>query len=53
MLVLELTSKERSQHREVHQAQVVVDAQSCPTLHDPCTVAHEAPSSMGFSRQEY
>jgi len=28
-------------------------AQSCPTLFDPWTVAHKAPSSMGFSRQEY
>ena len=28
-------------------------AQSCPTLSDPWTVAHQAPPSMGFSRQEY
>ena len=28
-------------------------AQSCPTLCDPWTVAHQAPPSMGFSRQEY
>ena len=28
-------------------------AQSCPTLYDPWTVAHQAPPSMGFSRQEY
>ena len=28
-------------------------AQSCPTLCDPCTVAHQTPLSMGFSRQEY
>ena len=28
-------------------------AQSCPTLCDPWTVAHKAPPSMGFSRQEY
>ena len=27
--------------------------QSCPTLCDLWTVAHKAPSSMGFSRQEY
>ena len=26
--------------------------QSCPTLCDPWTVAHQAPPSMGFSRQE-
>ena len=28
-------------------------AQSCLTLCDPWTVAHQAPPSMGFSRQEY
>ena len=28
-------------------------AQSGPTLCDPWTVAHQAPPSMGFSRQEY
>ena len=28
-------------------------AQSCPTLVTPWTVAHQAPLSMGFSRQEY
>ena len=27
--------------------------QSCPTLCNPWTVAHQAPLSMGFSRQEY
>ena len=27
--------------------------QSCPTLCDPWTVAHQALPSMGFSRQEY
>ena len=27
--------------------------QSCPTVCDPWTVAHQAPPSMGFSRQEY
>ena len=26
---------------------------SCPTPCDPWTVAHQAPPSMGFSRQEY
>ena len=30
-----------------------VVAQSCPTLCDPMTVAHQVPLSMGFSRQEY
>ena len=28
-------------------------AQLCPTPSDPWTVAHQAPPSMGFSRQEY
>ena len=28
-------------------------AQSCQTLATPWTVAHKAPLSMGFSRQEY
>ena len=28
-------------------------AQSCPTLSNPWTAAHQAPPSMGFSRQEY
>ena len=28
-------------------------AQSCPTLCDSWTVAHEAPPTMGFSRQDY
>ena len=27
--------------------------QSCPTLCDPWAVAHQAPLSMGFSRQKY
>ena len=27
--------------------------QSCPTLWDPWTLAHQTPLSMGFSRQEY
>ena len=27
--------------------------QSCPTLCDPWTVAHQAPPSMGFTSQEY
>ena len=27
--------------------------QSCPTLCEPMDVAHQAPLSMGFSREEY
>ena len=28
-------------------------AQLCPTLATPWTAAHQAPPSMGFSRQKY
>ena len=28
-------------------------AQSCPTLSDPMDCSHQAPRSMGFSRQDY
>ena len=35
------------------QIMLVFVAQSYPTLGDPWTVAHQAPLSMGFSRQEY
>ena len=31
----------------------MLGAQSCPTLCDPWTVAHQAPLSMGFPRQQY
>ena len=31
----------------------VLVAQLCPTLWDPWTAAHQAPLSMGFSRQGY
>ena len=31
----------------------VLVAQSCPALCHPGSVAHQAPLSMGFSRQEY
>ena len=31
----------------------VLVTQSCPTLATPWTVAHQAPLSMRFSRQEY
>ena len=32
---------------------VCMHAQSCPTLFDPWTVAHQTPLFMEFSRQEY
>ena len=38
--------------QDIHESESEV-AQSCPTLCDPWTVAHQAPPSMGFSRQEY
>ena len=31
----------------------VLVSQSCPTLCDPVDVAHQAPLSVGFSKQEY
>ena len=34
-------------------AVVALVAQSCPTLATPWTVAHQAPLSTGFPRQEY
>ena len=36
----------------LHSTMVAV-AQSCLTLVTPRTVAHQAPLSLGFSRQEY
>ena len=39
-------------HHHLQESESEV-AQSCPTLCDPWTVAHQAPPSMGFSRQEY
>ena len=32
---------------------VCLVVQACPTLCDPMDVAHQAPLSMGFPRQEY
>ena len=42
-----------SKLRSVHCESESEVTQSCPTLCDPWTVAHRAPPSMGFSRQEY
>ena len=39
-----------------HKLPLKVDmlvTQSCPIFETPWTVAHQAPLSMGFSRQEY
>ena len=37
----------------VYLVVVMSGAQSCPTLWTPWTVAHQAPLSMEFSRQDY
>ena len=44
------TYKLGSPHQHESESEV---AQSCPTLCDPWTVAHQASPSMGLSRQEY
>ena len=44
------TYKPGSPHQSETESEVV---QLCLTLCDPWTVAHQAPLSMGFSRQEY
>ena len=52
---LTLTGLLRWCFQRVHPPQGLMLAkslQSCPTLCDPWTVAHQAPLSMGFSRQE-
>ena len=49
---LPLPYKARNQSELVQASSLVLVAQSCPTLCDPRTVAHQAPLSMGFSRQE-
>ena len=46
----QLTDRVQSFLQESKESEVV---QSCPTLCDPWTIAHQAPPSMGFSRQEY
>ena len=35
------------------QGDIGLVTQPCPTLETLCTVARQAPPSMGFSRQEY
>ena len=37
----------------IFKVQFSSDAQSCPTLKTPWTVAHQAPPSISFSNQEY
>ena len=44
------TKQNKPTYTEKHACSVL---QSCLTLCDPWTAAHQAPLSMGFSRQEY
>ena len=37
----------------MYAAAATKSLQLCPTLCDPKTAAHEAPPSLGFSRQEH
>ena len=39
--------------QSVHVCMCVLSPHSCPALCDPMTAPHQAPLSMGFSRQEY
>ena len=46
-----MVSMSNSLYKTIKQSEV---AQSCPTLWDPMDSSlHQAPPSMGFSRQEY
>ena len=45
--------KMRALEPKYSSSSVVKVSQSCLTLATPWTVAHQAPLSMGFSRQEY
>ena len=48
---LYLKKQDKSQINNLDQIRLV--ARSCPTLATPWTAAHQAPLSMGFSRQKY
>ena len=37
----------------MHSCMHAKSLQSCPTLCDPRTIAHQAPLFIGFSKQEY
>ena len=43
------------QYLQINQcnAAAAKSLQSCPTLCDPVVAAHQAPPSLGFSRQEH
>ena len=51
-LLLISEGQQELRRQKVLKVKVLV-AQSCPTLCDSWTVAHQAPLSMEFSRQEY
>ena len=42
-----------TEHRNVNGGGGGLVTKSCPTLVTPWTIAHQAPLSMGFPRQEY
>ena len=46
-------SQQHCQQYIKHAAAAAKSLQSCPTLWDPMTAAHQAPPSLGFSRQEH
>ena len=48
-----LPCKKVHQYHLLDSIRVVLFTQSCLTLCTPWTVAHQAPLSMGFTRQEY
>ena len=53
MLFTAHTEGERALEGLVLAAAAAKSLQSCPTLCDPKTAAHQAPLSLGFSRQEH
>ena len=44
---------EKERYTHLNAAAAAKSLQSCPTLCDPIDAAHQAPPSLGFSRQEY
>ena len=51
--VLQVLGKSNERVLKVTAATAAKSLQSCPTLCDPQTAAHQAPLFLGFSRQEY
>ena len=50
---IDISGCSHSQHLKKEHGGGGLVAQSCPTLGTPWTVAHQAPLSMGFPKQEY